>query len=223
MSESITLVGAPFSTFTRTMRMALRHLNVEHTLMETTPHTEVAYKYNPFGRIPSLIHKDQVIFETSAIRDYIDTTINSALTPRDLNTRLKMDQLISVLCDYIFHHIVFGVAKPRMMYESKGKSESEITELLQKPLKQAGKIIGAVDGMVDKNGPFLCGQELTWADYFVYPAIADLFSIPEKEFLQERAPRLTEWYKQFKEREEVIHTYPDTIADQRKKSNFNNY
>lgn len=217
MSGSITLVGAPFSTFTRTMRMALRHLNVEYKLEQTMPHTEVAYKYSPFGRIPSLLHKDQVIFETSAIRDYIDTTINNALTPQDLNTRLKMDQLISVLCDYIFHHIVFGVAKPRENYEKQGKAESEIGELLKKPLKQAGKIIGAVDGLIDKSGPFLCGHEITWADYFVYPAIADLFSLPEGKFLEEKAPKLSEWYKQFKEREEVIHTYPGTIADIRSK------
>ncbi|KAI8645596.1 hypothetical protein BD408DRAFT_411713 [Parasitella parasitica] len=221
MSEPITLVGAPFSTFTRTMRMALRHLKVEHNLKVTTPHSKVAYNYNPFGRIPSLIHNDKVIFETSAIRDYIDSIFSNALTPQDLDTRLKMDQLVSVLCDYIFHHVVFGVAKPRANYESQGKAESEIAELLKAPLKYAGKIIGAVDGMVDKDGPFLCGNKLTWADYFVYPAIADLFSLPEAKFFREKAPTLAAWYDRFKEREEVIYTYPDTVADVRnKKSNL---
>ncbi|CEP14764.1 hypothetical protein [Parasitella parasitica] len=217
MAESITLVGAPFSTFTRTMRMAMRHLKVEHKLEKTKPHTKVAYMYNPFGRIPSLIHNDQVIFETLAIRDYIDSTFSNALTPQDLNTRLKMDQLISVLCDYIFHHIIFGVAKPREHYESQKMAESKIVERLKTPLEQAGKIIGAVDSMVDEVGSFLCGNKLTWADYFVYPAIADLFSLPEAEFFREKAPRLAKWYNGFREREEVIYTYPDTIADIRSK------
>jgi glutathione S-transferase len=67
------LVGAPFSTFTRTMRIAFHNLNVEYMLEQTMPLTEIAYKYNPFGRIPSLLHGDKIIFECSAIRNYIDT------------------------------------------------------------------------------------------------------------------------------------------------------
>jgi glutathione S-transferase len=217
MSTSLTLVGAPFSTFTRTVRMALRHLDVPYTLERTLPHTELAYKYNPFGRIPSLLHGDKVIFESSAIRDYIDAVFDARLTPTDLETRLKVQQMISVLSDYVFHHVVFGVAKPREKYESENKPENEIVALLEKPLKKAGKIIGAVDDMVSTQGPFLCGSQLTWADYFVYPAMADLYSLPEGAYFQEKGPRLYQWFTLFKYRPEVLETFPDTVADMRSK------
>jgi glutathione S-transferase len=221
MSTSLTLIGAPFSTFTRTVRMALCHLNVEYTLEQTFPHSKSAYKYNPFGRIPSLLHGDKVIFESSAIREYIDATFDASLTPTDLETRLQVQQMISVLSDYVFHHVVFGVAKPRAKYESENKPEAEITALLEKPLKIAGRIIGAVDSMVSIQGPFLCGSQLTWADYFVYPAMADLYALPECAYLQEKGPKLYQWYNQFKHRSEVIDTFPDTFADMRsKKSNL---
>lgn len=210
------LVGAPFSTFSRTMRMALQYLNVDYKLEQTMPHTKQAYKYNPFGRIPSLLHDNRAIFETAAIRDYIDTVFNSALTPQDLDTRLKVDQMISVLSDYIFHHIVFGVAKPREQYEKEGKSEEEISQLLEQKLKNAGQIIKSVDTMVE--GPFLCGDSLTWADFFVYPAMADLYSLPEGKFLAEKAPKLFIWYEMFEKRQEAIDTFPNTVADIRKAS-----
>lgn len=211
-----TLVGAPFSTFSRTMRMVFSHLNVDYKLEQTMPHSELAYKYNPFGRIPSLLHNDKIIFETSAIRDYIDTVFGTDLTPKDLDTRLQVDQMISVLSDYIFHHVIFGVAKPREKYEKEGKSEEEIKQLLEKKLKSAGKIIQAIDGMV--QGPFLCGEKLTWADFFVYPAMADLYALPERQYFSETGPKLFEWYQMFEKRKEAKDTFPGTVADMRKSS-----
>ena len=214
--SKITIVGAPFSTFSRTIRMAFHHLNIEYNFEHTMPHTKMAYKYNPFGRIPSILVGDKAIFESSAIRDYIDSTYENDLTPKDLETRLKVDQMISVLCDYIFHHVVFGVAKPREQYESENKPEDEIAKLLQEGLKKAGRILSAVDTMV-VGEPFLCGDKLTWADYFVYPAMADLYSLPEGKYLAERAPKLYQWYQMFEKREEANVTYKDTVADTRSK------
>ncbi|CAO3642512.1 unnamed protein product [Mucor hiemalis] len=213
--EKLTLVGAPFSTFSRTVRMAFHFLKIDYSFEHAMPHTKLAYKYNPFGRIPSLLVGDKPIFESAAICDYIDTTFEFDLTPKDLETRLKVDQMISVLCDYIFHHVVFGVAKPREQFESEKKTEDEISKLLQKKLEKAGKILSAVDSMV--VGPFLCGDNVTWADYFVYPAMADLFALPEGKYLSEKAPKLHSWFETFKKREEAIATFDDTVADMRSK------
>lgn len=214
-SSGLTIVGAPFSTFSRTMRMALRYSKIDYDFTETMPHSKEAYKYNPFGRIPSLLYKDQAIFETLAIKDFLETKFNVALTPTDLETRLQMEQIISALSDYIFHHIIFGIAKPRAEYERQNKPEDEIKKLLESRLKNAGRIIKAFDTIISGEGPFLCGDQLTWADYFVYPAMADLYALPEGEFLREKAPVLYKWYEEFKKREEVEFTYPDTIADMR--------
>ncbi|KAI8058897.1 hypothetical protein BDF21DRAFT_158697 [Thamnidium elegans] len=186
-----TLIGVPFSTYTRTIRMVFMHMGQDYKLEQTLPHSKSAYKYNPFGRVPSLLHNEKAIFETSAIRDYIDTVFGTDLTPKDLETRLLVDQMISVLSDYIFHHVVFGISKPRDQYEKE-----------------------AVDSMV--KGPFLCGDELTWADYFMYPAMADLYSLPERDFFVEKGPKLFSWYQMFEKRKEVVETYDGTVADIRK-------
>lgn len=214
-TSGLTVVGAPFSTFTRTMRMVLRHSKIDYEFKEALPHSPEAYKYNPFGRIPSLLHGDQAIFETLAIRDYLETKFDIKLTPQDLNKRLQMEQIISASNDYIFHHVIFGVAKPRADYESKNKPEEEICKLLEKRLKYAGKVIKAFNSIISQEGPYLCGDELTWADYFVYPCMADLYSLPEGEYIKEQGPAIYKWYQEFKKREEVEYTYPNTVADMR--------
>jgi glutathione S-transferase len=215
-SSELILVGKPLSTFTRTMRMVFSTLNVPYEFQETFPHTKLAYKYNPFGRIPSIIHNGRVVYETAAIRRYIDATFASSLTPSDLDTCLKVDQLISILSDYVFHHIIFGFAKPRIDLESKGVSEEEIKTRLEKPLKTSLSILKTLDSVIsDKE--FLCGSELTWADYFVYPPLADIYSLPEVNAFAESAPKLYAWFEKFQNRPEVKETYPDTVADIRQK------
>ncbi|KAI8972999.1 hypothetical protein BDB01DRAFT_808308 [Pilobolus umbonatus] len=209
--SSVTIIGAPFSTFTRTMRMAFAHLNVPYELKEAQPHSSLAYKHNPFGRIPSLVDGDRSIFETAAIRDYIDTQYSSALTPTDLDERLKMDQLISILSDYVFHSVVLGVMKRREFLNP--KSGGDIEKIMVKPLSQAGVILAAFDAQIPTDTSYLCGHKLTWADYYVYPVAADLYCEKDAPFFKEKTPRLYQWYSQFKLRKEAIETYPKTVAD----------
>ncbi|RCH84160.1 hypothetical protein CU098_004575 [Rhizopus stolonifer] len=215
--SKLTLVGAPFSTFSRTLRMAFDYLGIHYDFEITMPHTDLAYKYNLFGRLPSLIHSNRVLFETACIRDYVDAVFDPRLTPTDLETRLKMHQMISVLSDYVFHQVIFGVAKRREKYENEQVPEETIVERLEKATQTAGKIIGAFDTMCSPEGPFLCGKELTWADYFVYPPMADLYALPEAKFFQEKGPRLYKWFKVFEKRQEAIDTFEDTVADIRNK------
>ena len=210
---NITLVGIPLSTFTRTLRMAFYHLKVDYRFEKAVPYSDNAYKYHPFGRVPSLVVKDKVLIESSVIREFIDTTIDSRLTPNSLDERLKMLQVISSLSDYVFHQVVAGVAKPRHYYESQGLTEEEIQQRLKKKLQKAGEVISAFDTLCSQQGPFLCGPELTWADYFVFPPFADLYSLPESGFFQQKGPRVHAWYQKFKDREEVQYTYPKTFAD----------
>jgi glutathione S-transferase len=55
MSPSYTIVGTPFSTFTRTAASALNFKGIPFKQESTLPHTELARKHHPFGFIPSLV------------------------------------------------------------------------------------------------------------------------------------------------------------------------
>ncbi|KAJ1937025.1 hypothetical protein EC988_008014, partial [Linderina pennispora] len=119
----VQVVGVELSTFTRTVRMALEYLEVPYELLRTAPHAKLAYKYNPFGRIPTLIHDEFIVNETLATRIYIDHMFGGkarTLTPADFSTILAVGQWISMASDYAFRGLVHGICKPRMAMEENG-------------------------------------------------------------------------------------------------------
>ncbi|CEG69436.1 hypothetical protein RMATCC62417_05513 [Rhizopus microsporus] len=210
-----TIIGASWSSYTRTICMALIHLGVPFKLQHAYPHSKLAYAHHPFGRIPTLIHGTHHVFETMAIREYIDTVFSSKLTPKDLETRIKMAQWISALNDYVFHYVVEDVCRRRLLSEAAGKSQDEITKLLVRPIKRAKPIMAELEVMTPDDGDYLCGQQLTWADLFVYPALAVIFALPEASIFIEIAPKLSMWARKFEKRKEAIETFKGTIADDR--------
>ncbi|KAG2192181.1 hypothetical protein INT47_001592 [Mucor saturninus] len=204
-TQKVTLAGGRYSPFFRVMQMALFHLKIDYEVELLLPHSKYVYQYNPFGRIPLLIHGEKAIYETTAIRDYIDSKFNSELTPVDFEIKLKVTQFISVASDYLFRQILVDYIKQRLYLERLGKTEGEITVLLEKKLKGCGRIMKAVESMVEE-GPFLCGEEVTWADYFVYPFMVSFYSFPEASFFSALSPKLFQWYGMFGKRPEAVAT-----------------
>jgi glutathione S-transferase len=75
------VIGTPFSTFTRTITMGLQHKGLKYTQISTPPQTETAFSGHPFGYLPTLIiHRehegtgkaDIKLRESQAIVRYID-------------------------------------------------------------------------------------------------------------------------------------------------------
>ena len=78
-STPYTLIGTPFSTFTRTVAMGLRYKGLKYNQVSTPPSSAVAFEYHPFGFLPTLIiHEDQgkrvdvKLRESQAIVRFID-------------------------------------------------------------------------------------------------------------------------------------------------------
>ena len=50
-----TIIGTPFSTFTRTITLGLQYKGLRYNQIATVPHSEVASDCHPFGYLPTLI------------------------------------------------------------------------------------------------------------------------------------------------------------------------
>lgn len=50
-----TLIGTPFSTFTRTIALGLQYKKLKYTQIATKPQTRVAQEAHPFAYLPTLI------------------------------------------------------------------------------------------------------------------------------------------------------------------------
>jgi glutathione S-transferase len=74
---SYTLVGTPFSTFTRTIALGLNYKSLEFKQIDTKPHEPAAKQHHPFGFLPTLVlhgegGEDVLLRESQAIARYID-------------------------------------------------------------------------------------------------------------------------------------------------------
>ena len=78
-SPPFTIIGTPFSTFTRSITLALAYKNIAFNQVRVAPHSDTAYENHPFGFLPTLIiHEidgkkvDLKLRESQAIARYID-------------------------------------------------------------------------------------------------------------------------------------------------------
>jgi len=72
-----TIVGTPFSTFTRTITLGLQYKGLKYDQIATSPHSQLASDSHPFGYLPTLIINNvdgtQIkLSESQAIARYLD-------------------------------------------------------------------------------------------------------------------------------------------------------
>jgi len=218
------LVGTPKSTFTRTIALALHELGLPFDQIDCLPKSDEAYHkgVNPFGHIPSIHIDGASLFESIAIANYLDAhhTHPASLTLRPTTSNpIHIDQLVSIASDYVFRTLEFTCVKPRHALESAGSTEEEITKQLENGVLQSDSVLNIVEKLANEHGPYLTGPEITWADLYVYPILADYKSIPEGRSVRGGLPRLSKWIEQMENRESVKKTFPGTIADLRNSLN----
>ncbi|CAO3690149.1 unnamed protein product [Umbelopsis vinacea] len=221
---TLKIVGAKVSTFTRTIRLALEHLNIPYELLEALPHSDIAYKYNSFGKIPSLVDNGVTLIETLAMRRYIDHLSEqnkNTLSPTNFSQQLRIDQWISMASDYAFRELILAISKPRQAMEQHGKAEVEIQASLKDKVERARVVLRAMEQHFvsgpDKDADWLCGPSITWADVFLFPIFADFASLPERKLVQQESPHIWKWYERFANTDIAAATFQGTVADQRKK------
>ena len=94
----------PFSTFSRRVRMALLEKKiacelVEIDMMARAHRSEGYLKLNPYGRVPTLEEDGFVLYESTAILDYLEATHpQPPLVPSDARGRAQVSMHMK-LCD----------------------------------------------------------------------------------------------------------------------------
>lgn len=233
MSKQLTnveLVGVPFSTFTRTIRLGLEQKSISYKLIFALPHTDEANKYHPFERIPSFNidydGKKQTIIESAAITNFIDAMwpenpLRPSRYSSDLNdifTNAHIDELISIGSNYIFDTVEPPIVKIRLKLEKDQKEENEIVSLLANSIQELHQILSKLEqrSSLKDNKTFLAGDNITWADFFCYPPLADLRAIKEGICIKgdsAQFPKLAAWMDRMENVESVKKTMKDTLQD----------
>jgi glutathione S-transferase len=206
---AVTLYGAPYSVYTRSVRLALIEKGVDHRFDEVhvfgpegVPPEHLARQ--PFGKIPAFEHDGFALFETGAILRYIDEAFpGPALQPRDVKLRARMSQAISVCDSYLYGHGVWGIFVERVSKPKRGVATDEQKMAASLPKAAAcHTVLAEILGDQD----FLCGDVLSLADLHAAPMLACLAMTEEGRQMMAAHPKLQQWWSRIASRASMVQT-----------------
>src|SRR5260370_15039686 len=107
----LVLHGYRYSVYVRIARLALAEKGVAYDRVEVNPFApDVPASYlalHPFGRVPTLVHGDFVLYETAAITRYVDRAFaGPPLQPDATRSLARMHQALSIVDSYAYWPMV---------------------------------------------------------------------------------------------------------------------
>lgn len=193
----------PLSTFSRRVQIALIEKDIPHETvlvdMAARGHRAPEYlKLNPYARVPTLEEDGFVLYESSAILNYLEALHpHPALVPADARGRALVDMQIK-LCDLQMTRQTGTIIFPKRFLPKTRWNEAEMSK--------AKKEIEEHLGILERN---LGDREYLVADRYT---LADLCYVPFLEFLPlmeiSPPPAIAAWAARLHSRPSSIQTKP---------------
>jgi len=159
---------------------------------------------NPFGHIPSLLHGDYCLYETTAISKYLDEiSHHSPLQPEDLKQRARMNQIVSVLDSCAYKLMVWNVFVERIIVPEEGGIPNEA--VIAKALEPISTVLNELSAWLDDR-EFLVGNSITIADLHAFPMILYFSKAPEGAKMIATFKNIQQWLMRMIERPSAVNT-----------------
>jgi glutathione S-transferase len=175
-------------------------------------------RLNPKGVVPTLVHDEKIIIESTVINEYIDETFpDPPLRPEDsferAHMRLWTKQLdegihaaigvVSTAIAFRFHPLARRQATSMVDPEKQDRKLQSIEKGLDSPyfmkaIKRFQQLLREIENVLQEE-PWLCGRHFSLADIGYAPYIARLDHL-QLSPLWNRLPRLAHWYERLKGR-----------------------
>jgi len=173
--ELFSLSGSPFAW---RVWLALQHKRLPHVVHRLSSDSgdlgsDAFRSLNPHGKVPVLVHDDFVLYESSAIVEYLDDAFpysGPALWPADLRLRARGRRLAAEVDNFLYpptrrlvEQITMrrdGEPDPEVVAPARAEVGQELTRLADEAL-----------------GGFLLGDEPSAADFALYPLTAILLRL----------------------------------------------
>lgn len=195
----------PRSTYSRRVRIALAEKNLPHELvaldMEKKAHRQPGYlAYNPYARVPTLEEDGFVLYESTAILNYLEATHpQPPLVPADAHGRALVDMHMK-LCDLQLTRQAGSIIFPKRFLPKERWDEKVIAQAktdIEKHLDILERI-------------YLAGREYLVGDRYT---LAEVCYAPFMEFLPlmdiTPPPAVAAWSERMLSRPSALKTKPD--------------
>jgi glutathione S-transferase len=162
----------PVSMTSRPVRLfiAENKIPVEEVLVDvmTGEHLKPPYAaLNPNCLVPMIEDGDLRLTESSAILKYLADKIGSPAYPKELKARAKVNEMMDWINSNFYRDWGYNLCYPQLFPHLKRRSEeaqSATIEVGQQNARRWLKILN--DHWIGPNRRYLCGNEITIADYF---------------------------------------------------------
>ncbi len=186
--------GFPRSTYVNIVRLVLTHKDVPYVFQDLEPvmGKPEHLALHPFNRVPILKHGDFTVYETSAIVAYVDDAFDGArLTPKDVRARARMNQWIGAVNSYYYPYMIYHVTHERIVFPELGIASDEA--VVAHALPKVELALGVVERELAHGGPYLLGDELSLADFFLLPSTFAFSFTEENKAMYPKFPAFCRW------------------------------
>ena len=169
---------------------------------------------NPNRQVPVLEDGDFRLTESSAILKYLAEKTNSPAYPRDLQQRARVNERMDWINTQLCRDLAYGLVYPQIFPHHKRATDDAQKATLAWAKERAGGWMKVLDAHLIGSGDYLCGKQITIADYYAAPFVAlaeavgsDLSGYPNVKRWLGRMKTLKSWAKV----NEVINGYAASL------------
>ncbi len=192
-----TIYGTPQSTYVRTVRLLLEEAGIEYDLKSVdifngeTQSAEYLAK-NPFGKVPTLEVDGEILYETSAITDYLNTALaNNKFTLSTPMLQAKMRQVMAIIDNYFYPPAVLTIVIQRLIVPGQGGQPDE--SKVKNAVAPAQTALKAIESIAVCN-PYLLGNEIGIADFYLIPIFVYLSKTPDFDSITAQNLKIKSWW-----------------------------
>ncbi len=190
--SKLTIYGLTASTYVRTVRLLLEEIGVEYTVRSVNifngenQSAEYLSKH-PFGKVPTLEIDGELLYETAAITQYLDTVLaDGKYSPTEPLLQARMRQIMGIVDSYLYNPAIGTIVIQRLT--------DKIDEpKLQAAIPLAKKALEAIESIVTTDR-YLLGSQITIADFYLIPLFVYLSQTPEFVTITAQTPKLIAWW-----------------------------
>jgi glutathione S-transferase len=169
---------------------------------------------NPNHQVPVLDDGDFRLTESSAILKYLAEKTGSPAYPKDLQQRARVNERMDWINTQLCRDLAYGLVYPQIFPHHKRPSDEAQKATLAWAKERAGGWLKVLDAHLIGSGDYLCGEQITIADYYAAPFVAlaesvgsDLAGYPNVKRWLGRMKALKSWAKV----NEVINGYAASL------------
>ena len=166
----------PISTSSRPVMMLVADfgLDVDLVVIDLFQNAHQAPAFlalNPLGTVPVLVDDDFVLTESTAILKYLARRFELAGYPQDPIDQIRVDEATARFSTAFFgYHCLFGTY-PRMLPQLAWMADTTKAEMAAVGAHGSQRYLAVLDRQLADRGPYVCGAEVSVADYVGFAAI----------------------------------------------------